>query len=85
MKLFKTTQKLPPLENKKREYPKIPYRLVKSWNTEKAKTHYELYTTGLCGGGYSRIDWHWRLEATGNKTWAERTAKHYGIEIEEQS
>lgn len=81
MGLFR--KKLPQLENKRREYPRIPYKLVKSWDTEKARTHYKLYEERPYFG-YPRTQWYWSLEATGDKAWADKTAKHFGIVIQEE-
>lgn len=60
--------------------------LKKEWDALKAEDTYRLYAVyerhqdGFNGGAKSL-----HYISQGNREWAEKNAKHYGIEIEEQS
>ena len=67
------------------EHPKVRTRIIKEWNDDRAEYVYALYKYGLVHFGLHTGTWHdWERDAYGDKEWAERNAKHYSIEIEEE-
>lgn len=82
MRIFKKNQAEPKSPPKK-EAPKKP-KIVIVWSTEKGEEVYALYQVEWFIYGYGTA-WFWSLTGTGNKAWANRNAKHFGIKVPDQS
>lgn len=64
---------------------KYDYRLsqaVKSYWSDGHESYWHPYTIDLYG---QYTDIYWKETANGNKTWATKTAKHFGLKIEDEA
>ncbi|BAS17581.1 hypothetical protein AHiyo8_58840 [Arthrobacter sp. Hiyo8] len=66
------------------EHPAGTRRLVRIWDKDLARYAYELQRYERSAMWFGPADyWYWATESQGDLEWAQRTADHYGLTVED--